>query len=562
MYCYTRHRSGAGGGNCASDAKCGLVGTKQLKPTIFGAYKIARIKCILFFKTSVMNDIAIDATTGDVAVKTMIKHIMPDLNENGILKSVHRVLEGTVGPKLSTRMINGRIMTVASLGLCYDILEKLRGPRWRAWRSGSGQTFKKALRERVESVRSHDQTIRQDVQQLEFAEQTSRASVLQNALRSINIHAAIRIDESSRKASIIDTTRVICPNVSPENAAHMLTRLLENEKGDGTPGHVHEVHNPRSISERIDYIKINGKGHITPVSDAQTLVEIIWLLPSSAAKEFRRQSAHTITRVLGGDLSLCDEVERRCDRLQSTEEGRAYQNFVLDQGPTKKQRPEAPFWFNFASGEQKRDFVSVMANKAMALEQIDLCKTLKNELQSVNQFTGRDSIEFADRLKDIQMRALAPSSMLAAVPMNADNSIVAMARPVNDSIDPETGLLIATAKCSESVRGPETSICNEAAKMGIKLGEKAGLVGKMAKSLFRKRYGVAAAANIPKRNTTFRGKPFSENTYWQRDADIIQQAIRIVCGLEGICQEKTPQTLLSFFPSACQSERQTCEMEM
>ncbi|CAN0543217.1 unnamed protein product, partial [Ectocarpus sp. 8 AP-2014] len=123
-----------------------------------------------------MNDIVIDATTGDVAVKTMIKHIMPDLNENGILKSVHRVLERTDGPKLSTRVINGRVMTVASLGLCYDILEKMRGPRWRAWRSGSGQTFKKALRERVESVRSRDQTIQQHVQQLELAEQMSRAS--------------------------------------------------------------------------------------------------------------------------------------------------------------------------------------------------------------------------------------------------------------------------------------------------------------------------------------------------------------------------------------------------
>lgn len=509
-----------------------------------------------------MNDIVIDATTGDVAVKTMIKHIMPDLNENGILKSVHRVLEGTDGPQLSTRMINGRIMNVASLGLCYDILEKMRGTRWRAWRSGSGQTFKKALRERVESVRSRDQTIRQHLQHIAFAEQMSRASVLQNALRSINIHASIRIDEVSRRASIIDTTRVTCPSVSPQNAAHMLTRLLENENGDGTPGRVLDAHHPRPISERIQYIKINGKGHVTPVSDAQTLVEIIWLLPSSAAKEFRRQSAHTITRVLGGDLSLCDEVEKRCDRLQSTEEGRAYQNFVLDQSPAKKQRSEAPFWFEFASGEQKRDYVSVMANKAMALEHMNLCKTMKVERQSVNQFTGRASIEFADRIKDIQMRALAPSSMLAAGPMDADNSIVAVARPVNDSIDPETGLLIATPKCSESVRGPEMSICNEAAKMGIKLGEKAGQVGKMAKSLYRKRHGVAAAANIPKRHTTFRGKPFRENTYWQRDADIIQEAIRTVCGLEDIPQQTTAQTLFNFFPSACQSERQTCEMEM
>lgn len=108
-----------------------------------------------------MNDIVIYAATGDVAVKTMIKQIMPDLNENGILKSVHRVLEGTKDPKVSTRMINGRAMTVASLELCYDILEKMRGPRWRAWRSGSGHTVKNALRERVQNVA--DQAKRQNV---------------------------------------------------------------------------------------------------------------------------------------------------------------------------------------------------------------------------------------------------------------------------------------------------------------------------------------------------------------------------------------------------------------
>lgn len=64
-----------------------------------------KIKCGI--RTRAMDDIVIDATTGDVAVKAMIKHIMPDLNENGILKSVHRVLEGYDGPKLSTRLING-----------------------------------------------------------------------------------------------------------------------------------------------------------------------------------------------------------------------------------------------------------------------------------------------------------------------------------------------------------------------------------------------------------------------------------------------------------------------
>ncbi|CAN0320740.1 unnamed protein product, partial [Hapterophycus canaliculatus] len=44
--------------------------------------------------------------------------------------------------------------------------------------------------------------------------------------------------------------------------------------------------------------------------------------------EFRRQSAETICRVLGGDVSLCQEIEQRCSCLQSTEKGRVYQQFV------------------------------------------------------------------------------------------------------------------------------------------------------------------------------------------------------------------------------------------
>lgn len=182
----------------------------------------------------------------------------------------------------------------------------------------SGQSFEQALCERVERVRPSGQTDRPQRQQVECAEQTTRASVLQNALRSISIHVFIRMDEDSIKASIIDTIRVMCAKASPENAAHRLTRFLENENGDGTTNHVLGVQGPTPISERIDYI-INGHGN-----NAKALLEIIWLLPSRATKEFRRQMAHTICRVLRGDKSLCDGIEQRCARLQSTEEGRAY----------------------------------------------------------------------------------------------------------------------------------------------------------------------------------------------------------------------------------------------
>ncbi|CAM9748500.1 unnamed protein product, partial [Ectocarpus sp. 12 AP-2014] len=456
-----------------------------------------------------MNDIVIDATTGDVAVKAMIKHIMPDLNENGILKSVHRVLEGYDGPKLSTRLINGRLMSVATLGLCYDILEKMSGPKWRTWRLESAQTFKKALRERVE----------------QRAEQVTRASMLQNALRSINIHVSIRIDEDSVKASIIDTVRVICPNVSPENAAHILTRFLEKENGDGTPSHVLGVQGPTPIAERIDYIKINGKGNTTPVCDSKTLVEIIWLLPSRAAKEFRRQSAHTITRVLGGDTSLCDEIEQRCDRLQSTDEGKAYQSFLLDQGPANKQRAVETFdgmpaGFKCLSEEDRTQFAKQMfehkleeSRAALKRKRIgDLVQSYR-ELKDLGvHLDGRTLIELRDNVTILSRQDVVV------------NNAVAVATPLlQDSSTP-------THELTAEHRGKETGIVIVSNKIGVKVPQAmSGVVGKLMKKLYIKKYDLAADfRGFIKRQTLFSGRPVDENTYYERDEDIIEEAIREV----------------------------------
>ncbi|CAM9386872.1 unnamed protein product, partial [Laminaria digitata] len=470
-----------------------------------------------------MNNITIDAPSGDVVVKTMIKHIMPNLHDSGILKTVHRILKDYNGPKMSTRLINGRFMTVATLGLCYDILDRISGPSWCNWRASSGNEFIQALRESVEHKRSSGQ-IEQPQPQEQVEEVKTKASLLQKALRSINIVGSFRIDEASREGSIIDLIRLLCPEASRENDAHMLTRVLDKENGDGKKNsHVPVLQSPTTpIADRVAYIKINGKGNVTPVSDAKTMVEVIWMLPAGAAKEFRRQSALTITRVLGGDVTLCDEIEQRCARLQSTQEGRDYQSFVLDQGPAKKQRVAEPFWFEHGTVEERRAFVSmeasrsmVLARKAIVLEEIDMYKTCQEELESINRFDERDEIEFADRIKDVQRRATTTDTLVTAAPIDVSSTLLAVLAPVDDTtIDPATGLLIATPKCSPSVRGRETSIPNEAAKLGIAVGEKAGQVGKVIKRLCTERYGQEAGRNIPKRQTTFRGKPFQENTYY------------------------------------------------
>ncbi|CAM9586481.1 unnamed protein product [Ectocarpus sp. 12 AP-2014] len=46
-----------------------------------------------------MNNITIDACTGDIVVKSMIQDTMPNLHNSSTLKAVHRILEGYDGPK-------------------------------------------------------------------------------------------------------------------------------------------------------------------------------------------------------------------------------------------------------------------------------------------------------------------------------------------------------------------------------------------------------------------------------------------------------------------------------
>lgn len=84
------------------------------------------------------------------------------------------------------------------------------------------------------------------------------------------------------------------------------------------------------LNNQVCHIRINGTGKITPVADAKTLIEIVWLLPGKKAHAFRHQSSEKVCRLLGGDLSLVSEIEARHATLQSTEQGRATQDFLLD----------------------------------------------------------------------------------------------------------------------------------------------------------------------------------------------------------------------------------------
>jgi hypothetical protein len=102
----------------------------------------------------------------------------------------------------------------------------------------------------------------------------------------------IRIDKLTKEASVLDVIRLVT-GAKSKDAGITFRRL-----GD-------------SMATKCRFIKINGVGKETPVSDARTLVEIIWSMNAKGAKDFRRQSAHNICRLLGADVSLAREIEAR-----------------------------------------------------------------------------------------------------------------------------------------------------------------------------------------------------------------------------------------------------------
>jgi hypothetical protein len=67
------------------------------------------------------------------------------------------------------------------------------------------------------------------------------------------------------------------------------------------------------------------------------MVEIIWELPGGAAKAFRRQCAHYIVRILGGDASLVEEMRDRADA--STAPQRDF--FIGKRGTDAREKDEA-----------------------------------------------------------------------------------------------------------------------------------------------------------------------------------------------------------------------------
>ena len=134
-------------------------------------------------------------------------------------------------------------------------------------------------------------------------------------------NCSIRVDSVTQQGSAIDVVRMVLQcNSSTANT------YLGNLKGDF----------PELGKQVVEQYRINGKGRPTPVADAKTLIEIAMLLPGKASAKFRRTSATTVCRVVGGDIKLIDEIEQNDQKWKSIEGGLSMQQALLKRTNTWK----------------------------------------------------------------------------------------------------------------------------------------------------------------------------------------------------------------------------------
>ncbi len=176
-------------------------------------------------------------------------------------------------------------------------------------------------------------------------------------ITAANLADGIRVDQGTQKGSVYDVIRVVTGN-DHRYCAKIFSRTVKK-----CP----------ELCTKCPPLRINGKGRDTPVADAATLVEIAWLCPGRVAQDFKRKGAESVCRMLGGDLTLVDEIQRRHAQV----EGTAEEEFLLagNQGNSSQLTlPELPYTL-----EQLQQMQAAAAAVVASKEGIQQCALVLHE---------------------------------------------------------------------------------------------------------------------------------------------------------------------------------------
>ena len=442
------------------------------------------------------SDIRVDVSDKTIVGIDVLRSIRPDerfrKQYSTILKNIvpHQCLF-----KEACLHNRGQRLKFYKLSVMEDMIDNLRGP----WAVQNKDELKNRLRHLVDNGEGE-------------ARSSMKADILAKGLQEIGINIeTIRVDEETGLISVIDAICMVNPDISPSYATIVLSRLsrapdLETE--------------PLVNLSKIQYLRINHRGHVTPVASMKVIMEIIWLVPGQTGEAFRSKCTQVIARVLGGDESLCREIEKRNERLCATPTGRQFQQMLMegdsyfDSASGTKRKRYGPEIMQHVSEEMYERYIKEQYEMEMCNNKRDQFQEelkiirLAAEAQQVHGFyDDRDKIEYSDRVR---------------ISTNAYHSRIHGSAPI--APDPAMGAISTTSTIDSSrdysnvppperptdVRGQETSMHIVASRLQITIGTKAGSVGKRMKKLYIERYGEEAGRNIPKRTTYFNGKPFPE----------------------------------------------------
>lgn len=277
------------------------------------------------------------------------------------------------------------------------------------------------------------------------------------------------------------------------------------------------------------------------MADAKTLVEIVFLLPGKIARDFRRKSAAKVCRLLGGDSTLVTEIEQRRAQLESSAEGRATQSFLLGGRSTEnieKEKSEVdayegmPMGFRYLDTSERQ----VVAKQVVELSLERERQALQQQQQDLKRQRVEDLVGRYTSLREIGVD-LDPRTMIE---LRDDVSLLTKRELAFEGCETQGTAICVTQDprtpthvLGQQERGHETGIVVVAAKMGVRVPPgMSGSIGKLMKSLYKKKYDLPADWDgFVKRQTLFHGRPVQENCYYERDEDVVMEAIRIKLNL-------------------------------
>lgn len=251
----------------------------------------------------------------------------------------------------------------------------------------------------------------------------------------------------------------------------------------------------------------------TPVAPLPVLVEIAWLCPGRAAKEFRRKGAETICRALAGDLSLVDEIERRHSQVAGTEtqaqllQGTGVSLSDANGTALALKRKREDEWEDVEL-KRARAEVARMERENLRLEQ----ENRSNEVAFLREALTILETLPADEADERDLIARGDTRRL-------------LLRQLQGVISTAPGSMIPLLTLHDDDRGEEISVALMEQRTGLRLSRKQRMqAGKLMAQFMREKYG--ADVHFVKRREWVDGRAIEVNCYYERDAALLERAVR------------------------------------